>query len=375
MYAHDGRGLGHLRRLCRIAKALQGACAVLLITGHRAASWLVPETCEFFHLPSIDNLDRRLSAHWGRNPFWDAGRKEGLRVRQAAIDSIIGSFAPDAIIMDYLAAGKDDEMYTVLDRFPARRYLLLRGVLDDLAAVQRDILNPTGLHLLEKRYDRVLVMADRKIVDVVAEYELSEAVAEKVIYAGYVADQIDESMREQTRVERGIPKAAKWVVCSAGGGKEGEDLVEHCFKITGEFPEVFFDIVVGPRSRSALESTTAQGSGRVRVSKERVDLPRLHGSCDVLVCRGGYNSLMEGAIGRTRIIVVPTADDHEQLTHATRLAAFLPVAVIEDVHLLATRLRDELAAEPRDDTKVPLDFTGADSAARIILGDLLESRR
>lgn len=375
MYAHDGRGLGHLRRLCRLAKTLQGACAVLLITGHRAASWLVPDTCEFVHLPSLDSLDPRLSGQWGLLLFWDAGRREGLRVRQAAVESLVESFAPDAIVVDYLPAGKDDEMYSILDRFSGLRYLILRGVLDDVAAVHRDILNPAGLHLIEKRYDRILVMADRKIVDVVGEYRMHRKIADKVFYSGYAADPMDDSQCRQVRRERDIPDTAQWVVCSAGGGKEGEDLIEHCHAMAAEFPEVFFDIVVGPRSRSALATgATTVSTNRVRLSRERLDLPLLHGACDVLICRGGYNSLVEGAVGRARIIVVPTSGDYEQFTHATRLASFLPIAVIEDVRQLDTRLRDGLAAGARETAAVALNFNGAESATQLILQDLHRRR-
>jgi predicted glycosyltransferase len=273
--------------------------------------------------------------------------------------------------MDYLPAGKDYEMYSVLDRFVGLRYLILRGVLGDFAEVQRDILNPVGLHLIEKRYDRILVTADRQVVDVVGEYGMHREIADKVFYSGYVAEPMNEVLRRQVRKDRDIPDTAQWVVCSAGGGKEGEDLVEYCFAMAGKFPEVFFDIVVGPRSRSALAtSKTVVSPNRVRLSRERLDLPLLHGACDVLICRGGYNSLVEAAVGCARIIVVPIEGDYEQFTHATRLSSYVPISVIEDVRQLDTLLQNQLTAGIRETAAVSLDFTGAESATRLILEDL-----
>ena len=36
-----------------------------------------------------------------------------------------------------------------------------------------------------------------------------------------------------------MPSDAKWVVCSAGGGKEGEQLIQRCWEIAQIFPDRF----------------------------------------------------------------------------------------------------------------------------------------
>ena len=372
LYVHDGRGLGHLRRLCRLAKMLQGECAVLILTGSREASWLVPETCEFIHLPSLDSIDAGLSTQWGRKPFWNAGRKEGLRVRRVVIQAVVDSFAPDAIVLDFLPAGKHDEMYDVLDKGSARRYLIFRGVLDDLTGVESYILTETGRYLLEKRYDRILITADQRIVDVISEYRLNGIIAQKVKYTGYITDQVTNTTVHETRSNRGLPPDAQWVVCSAGGGKQGEDLIAYCLTITEEFPQLYFDIVLGPRSRLPLQPADICNS-KVRISRERRDLPLLHASCDVLICRGGYNSLMEAVVGQPKILVVPIPGDNEQLAHAERLSSFFPIRVVDHIEKLPIYLREELAAGPRREFEVTLDFNGAESTARAIIDDLRQT--
>lgn len=374
MYAHDGRGLGHVRRLCRLAKALQGECAVLLLSGLRESSWLVPPECEFIHLPNLDSIDPWWSRQWGREPFWKAGRAEGLRLRRAVIQSVVDAFAPDAIVIDFLPAGKNDEMFDVLDRSSARRYLVFRGVLDNLSGVEFDILNETGRYLLEKRYDRILVTADRKIVDVISEYRLNATIANKIKYTGYIANKVTNGIRQRTRLDRGVPSDARWVVCSAGGGRQGEDLIAYCQTVSDQFPEVYFDIVLGPRSTLAL-GTTDTSSPRVRVSQERRDLPQMHASCDVLICRGGYNSLMEAATGHPRVLVVPINGDHEQLIHADRLAPFFPIRLVDGMEKLAFYLKEELTAGPRLEPGAALNFDGAESTASAILEDLRRMER
>ncbi len=372
LYVHDGRGLGHLRRLSRLAKMLQGECAVLIVTGLREASWIVPETCEFIHLPSLESIDAGLSTQWGRRPFWNAGRKEGLRVRRDVIQAVVDSFAPDAIVLDFLPAGKHDEMYDVLDKVSARRYLIFRGVLGDLTGVESYILTETGRYLLEKRYDRILITADQRIVDVISEYRLNGVIAQKVKYTGYITDQVTKTTIHETRSNRGLPPDAQWVVCSVGGGKLGEDLIAYYVTITEEFPDLYFDIVLGPRSRLPLGLADTCNS-RVRISRERRDLPLLHASCDVLICRGGYNSLMEAVVGQAKVLVLPIPGDTEQHTHAERLSSFFPIRVVDHIEKLPLYLREELAAGPRREFEGPLDFNGAASTARVIIDDLRQT--
>src|SRR5579872_3365057 len=81
-FVHDGTGLGHLRRLARIAKNLQGPYSCLIVTGHRAAYWFVSEESEYVHLPSLDNLLPSKSLYWGLKPFVEMNKKEVFELRQ-----------------------------------------------------------------------------------------------------------------------------------------------------------------------------------------------------------------------------------------------------------------------------------------------------
>jgi predicted glycosyltransferase len=110
IFAHDGRGLGHLRRLARLGKALQGTAAVLFVAGHREASWLIPPECEFVHIPSLDSTDKRRSRQWGRKPFCLAGAGFGRNLRRAIVKACVDEFRPDALIVDYLPLGMFDEL-------------------------------------------------------------------------------------------------------------------------------------------------------------------------------------------------------------------------------------------------------------------------
>jgi predicted glycosyltransferase len=371
MFAYDGTGLGHLKRLCRVASELQPECAVLIVTGQRAASWLVPKECEYVHLPSFDSIYPHLSRRWGREPFWRNAERQGRHLRKAILDAVVAQFRPNVIILDYLPMGKDEEMFDILWGLDdSLRYFLLRGVLDSATAVKDEILNEKGSSLLENKYDRILVASDSRVVDVVEEYHFPAAIASKVTYTGYITETIRDSARRRYRKTRGIPRSSKWVVCSAGGGLTGEDLVEHCCRLVDCFPEVYFDLILGPRSTLSVKCADTTGDTRIRISTENASLPLLHSACDVVICRGGYNSLLESIAGHAQVIVVPKPDSLEQQIHSERLRAFHELYIVTNLELLQEKLRSALLRDRKKKAASNLHMDGASEIKRIIISDL-----
>ena len=357
-----------------MARALQGDCAVLIISGHREACWLVPDICEFVHIPSLDSLDGLRSQEWGREPFWRNGSIQGRKLRSAIIESIVKNFRPDAIIVDYLPMGKNGELYKIIqENTNAKCYLILRGVLDEPQRVDAVFFNPRARHLIENHYHRILVTADQIVVDVAAEYGFNGAIASKIIYTGYAVEPVFREACIQARLQRRVPDSAKWVVCSAGGGVEGEELVEHVIRVADRFPSAYFDLILGPRSRSKINPTLASKGDRILVRKQDLTLPVLHAAADVVICRGGYNSLLESIQGNARVIVVPIEKSGDQQSHAVRLSGFSPISVC-NLGALEKYLRVALNSGALTMTQQKLNFDGINNFRKIIFGDLISDR-
>src|SRR5438105_12585748 len=130
LFVHDGYGLGHLQRMARIAAALQGPSATLLVTGHRDAATLVRHPCEVLLLPSWVGLRPHRAAVWGRELWMQATLAEALQFRSELFSSVVKAFDPDAILVDYLPFGIADELRSGLHASRARKYWVLRGVVD-----------------------------------------------------------------------------------------------------------------------------------------------------------------------------------------------------------------------------------------------------
>jgi len=361
-FVHDGSGLGHLRRCARMAAALQGPCACLVVSGHRAAAWIVPDTCELLYVPSWDSFFASRSTHWNRVPWMELSRHDAAGLRSALLDDLLRHFRPDAVFVDYLPFGQHGELRSFIERADCAKYFVLRGLIDqDDRACFADY-----FEVIAEYYDRVLVTADRRTIDVESEYQVPASVRAKLTYVGYVLPEVCDraAIRRQW-----VPNGEKWVVCSGGGGFHAERLLRACVDIARGYYDARFDIVLGPRT-TVLDLAAVPGQGAVW--PHRPDLPALHAAADVVVTPGGYNSLLEAMAGGARLVVHarPGGAD-EPWEHARRLAAWYPIDVVEEEADLARAVRHALEqAPPSSGTSFPLDGDGIENTRRIVFRDL-----
>ncbi|MFG1610299.1 glycosyltransferase [Actinoplanes sp. NPDC049265] len=370
-----GTGIGHLRRLGRIAGRLQEQVACLIVTGHRAAaSWFVPAECEYVHLPSWDSLLANKSRYWGREPFLNLEFDEAARFRKAILAGIVDAFAPDAIFVDHLPLGLGEELADIVEGAPCLKYFVTRGVLNETENLRRLILGGPAGAALEKHYHRLLVAADPRVFDFARQYNVSAAIRQKTIHTGYVVEEVPRNVIERTRTERGLADGDVWVVASAGGGQLGEPLIEACVDLAGKRRDIAFDIVQGPRSKLAWNgrNDAAGGNGNARLHRESQHMPWLHAAADVVVSSGGYNSLLESLQGTAKIVCIPNRKDRrdEQYRHAARLRQFVDIELSPHLAALPALMERAIGARGTPDRRAELDLAGTAVIERIVRRDL-----
>lgn len=386
-FVHDGTGLGHLRRMSRIAKALQGPCACLIVSGHRAMYWFVPEECEYIHIPSLDNLSSLRSQHWGRDPFVEMELGEIFQFRHSILKGIIEGFKPDAIFVDYLPLGKNEELADFIKETPAKKYYITRGIINQTSSMQdiEHILFGKAKEYLELYYDKIFLACDKKILNFEKKYMLSQGIKNKLSYVGYVSEKIDYQEIQSARLSRGIQPNDVWVVCSAGGGQLGEKLIMECIRLSSKFNGVYFDIVMGPRSNLLWDNSLLYQDVTkfLRLHKETHHLPLLHAASNIVVTTGGYNSLLETLQGNAEIICCPARLDpnDEQYQHACLLSRYAPIKVIAEPKDLERTLKSTLQDKhnilnSHSNRSLELNLNGANNIRKIVCRDFgLESMR
>jgi predicted glycosyltransferase len=357
LFCHDDTGLGHLRRISRLAGVLQERFSTLVVCGMREASWIVPPQCGLVKLPDWDGIDRWRADRADRTPWIDLSRDQAIGFRAQAIRDVSRLYRPNAIIIDYLPYGQRRELDVLLATRDTLRYFLHRGVTD---TSDQGALCGAATQEIADTYDRILVAADPRVVDLATEDGYCEDARAKVAYVGFIApDPRTAGDRSQT------------VVCSGGSGHQAEDLMRQCVTVARGNSDIAMKVVLGPRSRLSPADLSIPSNCEVYPTRE--DLPELHRTAAVVVSSGGYNSMLESAIGGARLIVYPsrTGDEDEQRRFSDRLAKYHPVHRLESLDALAGVVRTNWAASAAHPVKaLTLKADGAVGVRAMLENDL-----
>lgn len=372
-----GTGLGHLRRLSCIAKALQGRFSCLIVTGHRAAAhWFVPAECEYVHVPAWDSLLPEKAAYWGREPFMSGGAEAALSFRRDLMQGIVDAFKPDVMVVDHLPLGMRGELEHIVENTQCRKYLVTRAVQNETEDLARLLLAGKAHDAIKRCYDRVFVAIDRRVFDFAKRYRAFDEVGDKFCPVGYVIEPIGADAIAERRRARGLAAGEFWAVASAGGGQHGEELIAACCRLAAAHGDVAFDVVIGPRSRLSWESLAARSAAtkNLRLHKEVADMAPLHAAADIVVTSGGYNTLLETLQGHARIVCVPSrkSERDEQYVHAASLRSFATIDLDTDVTRLPAMFAQAVASlrtQRNADRRGELDIAGAANIRRIISDD------
>lgn len=368
LYTHEGKGLGHLRRVANVANVLQDTFSTLIVSGHRELGWLPKVDCEFVHIPSLEGIDRSYLSYNRRRPFIPGPTHRPLAIRRAILEATVKAFEPDAIILDYLPFGNGNEMLEVLKSSKCLKYLILRGVVDDKQEAVKEVFFDTGA--IVDVFDKVFVACDPAIIDLQAEYDLGPDLGEKLLYTGYVCMPSMPENRRRLRQSKGLQDNQRWVVCSSGGGKRSDSFLTACVEVARHFPDVRFDIVAGPRFRpSGYAEDVISLPPNAFLVRETAELPLWHSACDVVLSHGGYNSMIETISAGVPLLVFPSRGEVERMSHARRLEKFGVVEVVERASEIPFRLNYLLTATPHARTP-PLAMNGAEVIADYISTDL-----
>jgi predicted glycosyltransferase len=365
LYVHDGSGLGHLRRISRIAQGIQERCVTLIVTGQRDALWIIPEECEFVHIPNWDRLIAKKAIEYDKKLWFDLSVESAAKFKSDFFLNIVNAFSPDAIIVDYLPLGKNKELESALKSSPAKKYLVNRGIID--TQDHEEIYTNANQYMC--LYDKILIAADQTVIEQLKSLNYADVYKSKINYVGYVIPkEIDIAF---IRKKRGIKNNQKWVVCSAGGGKNAEQFLLYCNEIAKEMPDVIFDIILGPRSKH-LSVLSDQTNKNISIIKQTKELSLMTASCDIAVINGGYNSTMEAISGGSHIVVNPNQinGDDEQIINAKILSKYYSIKLLSESRDLKNVLSELLLKNNCSRNEFLLDVSGISNICDIIFNDL-----
>lgn len=358
LFTHDAYGLGHVRRSTRILRALadrEPEAALLLITGSPATQLLreLPPNADTLKLPTIITS----GAEGTRPPTLDIGVAELASLRGELTRKALELFEPDVLLVDNFPLGARHELLPALRDLrqkPTRTVLGLRDVVDPPEKVRRDWARDGLFGIIERYYERVLIYGVPDVLDAVEAYGLSEEVASRVAYCGYVTER-NPSQRAPEELRRELGLGGRFLLATVGGGGDGRPLLEaflgaidslsdwSALVVTGEFMSAV--------DREALARAAADRP-RVILREHIWDLPAVMAAADLIVAMGGYNTCAEILATGARAVIVPrvwrsgehgsrgkTGVDAEQLVRAEGLARLGAVDMVDPRDLSPATLR------------------------------------
>ena len=375
-YAHDGQGLGHLRRNLAIASSLTDLdprASVLMTAAPLDVSRLcVPDHVDILALPGLRKVAN--GRYMGRRLTIPGG--EVRAVRSALLGAAVESFKPGVVLADKHPLGVRGELRGALEALRVqggRAALGLRDVLDAPATVRAEW-DRSGLGSQVVRYfDRVLVYGSRAVLDPVEEYGLGPRVAELTEFCGYVLNDGDRFCRAGDGAALPVGGKRPVILATVGGGEDGRPLLEAFIDAARD---AAWDgiVVAGPlaAARDARVLRRRAQSAGVAFYGVVPALTRWLDRVDALVCMGGYNTMAEAVSRGTPTVCVPrTRPRVEQLIRARAFARLDLSRVLEPGRLTADTLRREVEAVLGSSRRTRaaraasvLGFDGARRAAR-----------
>jgi predicted glycosyltransferase len=329
LYSHDGFGLGHTRRHLAIARALtriDSEASVLLASGSREADRFgLPPRVELLKLPALRKVR---NGHYVSRSL-PIPPEDLLSLRSHLLCASIESYRPSVVLADKHPFGVCGEFRPALEcarSSGARAVLGLRDILDEPAVVRREWEHQR--EQIPALFDVVLVYGARNVFDPVAKYEFGPAVAARTRFCGYVLNEPDDSALPEELFDE--TDSRPLVVATAGGGEDGFALLQTFLQASSDAPWralVFAGPMMPDAHFSALNTSAA--NGQVALHRFVPNLHRLFRAADVLVCMGGYNTLVEAAAAGVPTVCVPRITPRRE--QAMRANAFEKLGLLRAV--------------------------------------------
>lgn len=381
LYAHDGRGLGHISRSVAIGLAvrrLYPELRLLLVTGGSQTQELIGTgSLDWLKLPAYQTevIDGKSRGIDGKSAYGDhqLGIIRGEHIRQ-----IIHLYRPRLILADHSPQGKHKELLPSLQdpevNSKTRWLLGMRGVVGSVKQTSSNL----AVDLFKQYYSGLLWYGDTAILGTTHCQSLNTQFSTRAEECGYVSrlKEIEDSSNEhgKRKVRACCTISVPWA------GEQTNrflELLATMLKTRGEGPgefRFFFgsDISLGVTERfEKLKHCTVYpfGSNYLKTLKKS----------QTAIIFGGYNSLVDVmAAGIPALVVMRNMRDQEQQQHLSALVNKLPdslLAVEEqdcvyDSSILDTKVSVLLAAGNARLEKHQINLSGAENAARFLASSL-----
>jgi predicted glycosyltransferase len=367
-------GTGHLSRALTLGRAFAAAGhQVQVASGGFPAPQLDTDGVGLVQLPPLrsDGVDfTRLLTPEGT--VADDGYL-GERVR--ILTGVLNTLVPDILITELYPfgrrslAGEFDSLLQAAHTLPDRP-VVLGSVRDILAPPSKPKKVTRADDIISKYYDAVLVHSDPQATRLEVSWPVSDTLAEKLRYTGYVTAPPPAAHPDGAGQDE--------VLVTAGGGDVGDHLFETALAAARQDPSRQWRILVGGgNAKDRVERFNATGSPAI-VEPVRPDFRQMLNHAATLVGMCGYNTAMDVLQTGIPAVLVPfdAGKEVEQTLRAQSLGTLDGISLLPDAGMTPDHLLAALDQVTRAPAR-PRDLMQFDGAARSveIAAELAGARR
>ncbi|WP_170598900.1 glycosyltransferase family protein [Ruegeria arenilitoris] len=360
-------GTGHLSRALTLGRAFADAGHdVTVASGGMPAPQLNTDGVSLLALPPLrsDGTDftRLLTADG------DIADATYLNSRAIALTEAVRRVNPDVLITELYPFGRRSLAAEFLALLSTARSLPSRPVV--LSSV-RDILAPPSKpakaarteEIIVRSYDGVLVHSDPEITPLDASWPVTDNLAERLFYTGFVAPPAPGPH------EQG--EGANEVLVSAGGGSVGQPIFSAAIEAAQNMPNRRWRLLVGGQDAEdrIAELRHMTNGENVILEPVRPDFRQMLPLAAASVSMCGYNTAMDLLQCATPAVLIPFDDgkEVEQTLRAKSLARLPAVDVLPSAKLTGEALAQAVDRVLHQGPRKPLDggFDGASKSVEI----------
>lgn len=306
-YCHDSVGIGHLRRtlaICERIEAHHKESCFLLATGTPYVQFFGGGSrVDCIKLPALRKGDNGVY----ESKYLSVPPAQVLRCRESMLQQAAEHFDPHVLLVDKAPLGVCRELLPTLRWLKASRpeTLLIFGMRDieDEASATIAQWRRNGVNdVFRDYYDEIWVYGRREIYDVIAEYQLDDAIAQKTRFVGHITRGPCDHKHDGVSDE---------VLVTVGGGTDGESLLRTYLQEAA--PRVaklgLRSVLVGgpdlpKEAGDALKQSVDAMQGVEWRDVESCMSCRMK-KARLVVSMGGYNTMCELAAHQKQAIVIP----------------------------------------------------------------------
>ncbi|MEP2716070.1 glycosyltransferase [Pseudophaeobacter sp.] len=294
-------GTGHLSRALTLARAFQEAGdRVQIVSGGFPAPQLDSKGIDLLQLPPLRSdgvsFTQLLTAQG------DLADETYHQHRQTALCEALQQMQPDVLITELYPFGRRSLRHEFLALLRTAKALpkppkILASIRDILAPPSKPEKATKADAVIADFYDAVLVHADPQAARLELSWPVSDMLAAKLRYTGFVAP----------AAAGAHPQAAGLgeILVSAGGGSVGDEIYQAALAAARLMPDHRWRLLVGGTDATARIAALSKSISPAKIESTRPDFRQMltHVAASVSMC--GYNTALDLLQAETPAVVIP----------------------------------------------------------------------